>query len=104
MKSIEDIILEYIKEQFGEKSSMIGKHYSYCRFPEDDCTCKFIDNNITYDTPLINGGYVDSFSMVVVLLFLEDTFNIKIADNDTMPANFNTVNIMKDLVLKYLKI
>ena len=48
MKSIEDIILEYIKEQFGEKSSMIGKHYSYCRFPEDDCTCKFIDNNITF--------------------------------------------------------
>lgn len=33
---------------------------------------------VTYDTPLISSGYVDSFSMVSLLVFLERKFNIKI--------------------------
>lgn len=97
-----DIILEYIIEQFGEKTSENYRHYSYCKFPEDECICNNL-NKISYDTPLISGGYVDSFSMMIVLIFIEKTFKIKIPDIDTQPSNFNTINDMNDLVLKYSK-
>lgn len=44
---------------------------------------------------------MDSFSMVSVLVFLEETFNIKISDADATPTNFNSVNKMTELVIKY---
>ena len=43
MASIKDTILQYVKNEYLES---------------DD------DREITYDTPLISGGIVDSFSMV----------------------------------------
>ena len=70
-----DIILKYIAEEFG--------------------------SNIDYDTQLISGGYIDSFSMMVLLFFLEKTFKIKILDKDIQPSNFNTVNDMSELIEKY---
>ena len=101
---MKEIILKYIIEQFGDNTSKENrnKHYSYCLFPEEECSCKVL-NDITYDTQLISGGYVDSFSMVVVLIFLEKTFNVKIPDIDAKPENFNTVNMMVELVNKFKK-
>ena len=103
-KQIKDIILSYIINEYGENSVVIyrAKHYSYCMFPEQECICKDL-NEITYDTQLISGGYMDSFSMVSVLVFLEKTFNVKIPDIDTSPDNFNTVTKMTELVKKYSK-
>ena len=101
---MKDVILKYIIEQFGDNTPKENriKHYSYCMFPEEECTCKEL-NEITYDTQLISGGYMDSFSMVSVLVFLEKTFYVKIPDKDASPDNFNTVNKMCDLVKKYIK-
>ena len=101
---MKDIILKYIISEYGENAPKEKrvKHYSYCMFPEEECTCKDL-NEITYDTQLISGGYVDSFSMVVVLIFLEKTFNVKIPDIDAKPENFNTVNKMVELVNKFKK-
>jgi len=50
MASIKDTILQYVKNEYLET---------------DD------DREITYDTPLISGGIVDSFSMVSLKVFLE---------------------------------
>lgn len=99
---MKDIILNHIINEYGEKTTKEHRvnHYAYCQFPETECTCQDL-NEITYDTQLINGGYMDSFSMVPILIFLENTFNIKIADKDATPSNFNTVNKMCELVLKY---
>lgn len=98
---MKDIILQYVIEQFGSSASKEKRmrHYSYCLYPEEECSCKDL-NKITYDTSLISGGYIDSFSMVVVLLFLEKTFNIKISDKDATPNNFDNVNKMVELVNK----
>jgi len=101
---MKNIILKYVIEQFGDdtpKEKRI-RHYSYCLFPEEECTCRDL-NQIEFDTSLIRGGYIDSFSMVVVLLFLEETFNIKISDMDAVPDNFDSVNKMVELVMKYKK-
>lgn len=96
---MKDIILNYIIQEFGE-SDYKTKHYSYCMYPEEACTCKNLEV-ITYDTPLITGGYIDSFSMVCVWHFLEKTFGVTIPDIAATPENFNTVNKMVELVEKY---
>jgi len=95
-------ILKYIIERFGEHvvNGDAHSHYSYCSFPEEACSCKNL-NDITYDTSLITGGYIDSFSMVGVLAYLEKTFDVKIPDKEATPENFNTVNKMAELVLKH---
>jgi len=101
---MKDIILKYVIEQFGNNTSKEKrvKHYSYCLFPEEDCTCKDL-MEISYDTSLISGGYIDSFSMVVVLIFIEKTFNVKIPDVEATPENFDTVNKMVNLIKKFKK-
>jgi len=101
MKEIKDIILNYIINKYDENTTDRKTHHSYCLFPEQDCTCKSL-NNITYDTSLIQGGYIDSFSMVTILVYLENTFNIKILDIDAVPNNFESINTMVQLVEKYM--
>ena len=80
MASIKDTILEYVKNEYLES---------------DD------DREITYDTPLISGGIVDSFSKVSLKVFLETIFNIQIPDAKASPEAFdsvdNIVNLLKEL-------
>jgi acyl carrier protein len=61
------------------------------------------DETITYDTPLISSGYVDSFSMVSLLVFLENKFKIKIPPSKATPEAFDSVNNIVALVSMYLK-
>jgi acyl carrier protein/D-alanine--poly(phosphoribitol) ligase subunit 2 len=58
---------------------------------------------INYDTPLISSGYVDSFSMVSLLVFLENKFKIKIPPGKATPEAFDSVNNIVALVGQYLK-
>jgi acyl carrier protein len=71
MSDLKDVILEYIQEEYLE---------------EDD------DMEVTYDTPLISGGIVDSFSMVSLKRFLETNYNIQIPDAKATPEAFDSVN------------
>ncbi|HUW93063.1 MAG TPA: phosphopantetheine-binding protein [Bacteroidales bacterium] len=61
------------------------------------------DEKITYDTPLISSGYVDSFSMVSLLVFLENKFKIKIPPSKATPEAFDSVNKIVVLVNEYIK-
>ncbi|MRR23831.1 acyl carrier protein, partial [bacterium] len=61
------------------------------------------DVKITYETPLISSGYVDSFSMVSLLVFLENRFKIKIPPSKATPEAFDSVNSIVALVNQYLK-
>ena len=61
------------------------------------------DEAITYDTHLISSGYVDSFSMVSLLVFLENKFKIKIPPSKATPEAFDSVNKIVSLVSQYLK-
>jgi acyl carrier protein len=94
---MEDKILAYINKLFGSESKA---HESYCSAPFEDCICKRL-KDIQYDTQLIGGGYIDSFSMVAVLMFIEKEFKIKVSDKDAVPANFNSVDLISALVRKY---
>jgi acyl carrier protein len=57
---------------------------------------------ITNDTPLISSGYVDSFSMVSLLVFLENKFKIKIPPSKATPEAFDSVNKIVDLVNQFI--
>jgi acyl carrier protein len=100
-EEIKKIILDYLIEEFGDNSEVRRKHYSYCLFPAEECTCRFIEE-INYDTKLIEGGYITSFSVLSVIVFLENKFKIKISEKDLFIMNFNTVDNMTNLITKYL--
>ena len=59
------------------------------------------DEEITFDTELITGGIVDSFSMVSLKRFLENKYEIQIPDADASPEAFDTVNSIATLVARF---
>ena len=78
MSDLKDVILEYVQEEYLE---------------EDD------DIDVTYDTPLISGGIVDSFSMVSLKRFLETRYKIQIPDAKATTEAFDSV----DKIVKLMK-
>jgi len=58
--------------------------------------------DLNYDTPLISSGYIDSFSMVSLLVFLENKFKIKIPPSKATPEAFDSVNKIVALVNQYI--
>ncbi|HOP60427.1 MAG TPA: acyl carrier protein [Candidatus Saccharicenans sp.] len=58
---------------------------------------------IDYDTPLISGGIVDSFSMVSLKRFLENKYHIQIPDDKATPEAFDSVNKIAELVKEFVK-
>ncbi|HEY5536879.1 MAG TPA: acyl carrier protein [Ignavibacteria bacterium] len=68
---VKDAILEYVKGEYLEEGD---------------------DRELTFDTPLISGGIVDSFSMVSLKVFLETKYNISIPDAKATPEAFDSVN------------
>ncbi len=80
MEDMKDILLEYVIEEYLEDE----------------------DEEITYDTPLISGGIVDSFSMVSLKRFVENKYKISIPDDKATPEAFDTVESIVELVKKYI--
>jgi acyl carrier protein len=80
MEEMKKLVLEYVINEYQED--------------EDDV--------ITFDTPLISGGFVDSFSMVSLKVFLEKKFAIQIPDDKATPEAFDSVNKIVKLVNEYL--
>ena len=80
MSEVKETVLEYIIEEYVE---------------EDD------DLEVTYDTPLISGGIVDSFSMVSLKVFLETKYSIQIPDAKASPEAFDSVNNIMVLLKEF---
>lgn len=80
MEEMKDVIKEYIIKEYVED-----------------------DTEVTYDTPLISGGIVDSFSMVSLKRFLENKYQISIPDDKATPEAFDSVNKIIAIVKEYVK-
>lgn len=78
-EEMKEVILEYVIEEYADE-----------------------DDDVQFDTPLISGGLVDSFSMVSLKRFLELTYQISIPDEKATPEAFDDVNKIVDLVNEYL--
>jgi acyl carrier protein len=79
LHEMKETILKYVKNEYAED--------------EDD---------VTYDTPLISGGLVDSFSMVSLKRFLELKYKISIPDDRATPEAFDNVNKIAQLVTEFI--
>jgi len=77
MEQVKDVVLDYVKKEYLEEGD---------------------DREVVYDTPLISGGIVDSFSMVSLKVFLETTYGITIPDAKASPDAFDSVNNIVDLL------
>jgi len=80
MEEMKEIILDYVIEEYADDE----------------------DDEITFNTPLISGGIVDSFSMVSLKRFLETKYKISIPDDKATPEAFDTVNKIELLVKEFL--
>lgn len=83
MDEMKDAVLEYIVDEYLDED-------------EDD------DDEVSFDSPLISSGIVDSFSMVSLKRFLENKYSIKLPDEEATPEAFDTVNSICILVNKHL--
>ena len=81
MEEMKDVVLKYVVDEYLEDE----------------------DEELTYDSPLISGGIVDSFSMVSLKRFLENKYSIQIPDEEATPEAFDNVNSICDLVNKFIK-
>lgn len=79
MSDVKDVVLEYVKKEYLEED----------------------DEDITYDTLLISGGIVDSFSMVSLKVFLETKYKIQIPDAKATPEAFDSVNNIAALLKEF---
>jgi acyl carrier protein len=78
---MKDVVLEYVRNEYIDE--------------DDD------DTELDYNTPLISGGIVDSFSMVSLKVFLERKYAIQIPDAKATPEAFDSVNNIVALVREY---
>ena len=81
MEDMKQIVLTYVKNEYLEDE----------------------DEEINFDTPLISGGIVDSFSMVSLKRFLENKYKITIPDDKATPEAFDSVNKIVKLVREFVK-
>jgi acyl carrier protein len=56
------------------------------------------DANLKDDDSFMNKGIVDSTGILEVVSFVEETFSIKVADEDLLPENLDSINNL----LKYV--
>jgi acyl carrier protein len=52
---------------------------------------------------LTSTGVIDSLSLLRLISFIEETFNVEVEDTELSPDNFETLNLMVDLIEGKLK-
>ncbi len=80
MEKLKGTILEYVIEEYLEDE----------------------DEVLEFDSPLISGGIVDSFSMVSLKRFLETRYKISLPDDRATPEAFDTVEKIAELVTEFM--
>jgi len=56
--------------------------------------------NITDEVLIFKNGFLDSMGLVMLITYLEDTFQIKTSDADMVEENFESVNAIAEFVTK----
>ena len=65
--------------------------------------CRNIDDSIDFTSKeLIDGGILDSVTLVEIATELMDEFDIDIPYEEITPENFNSIDAMTELVEKYV--
>jgi acyl carrier protein len=54
--------------------------------------------NISADEPLISSGLIDSFSLMDLALFIEDTFGVRVEDTELNAETFDNLTQLAALI------
>ena len=57
-------------------------------------------DDLTAQTPLLNGGGVDSLGILEIAQFLTENHGVEVTDEDFVAENFETVDALVALVLR----
>lgn len=60
------------------------------------------NKELTYSTPLISGGLIDSILTMQLVVFLEQTFNFEFQAHEVDRDNLDTIDIIAAFVVKKL--
>ncbi|MBC8343530.1 MAG: acyl carrier protein [Bacteroidetes bacterium] len=80
MENLKEVILQYVINEYLEDDSV----------------------EVTFETPLLTKGIVDSFSMVSLKRFLESKYEIQIPDDRATPEAFDSVSKIAELVDEFI--
>jgi acyl carrier protein len=58
------------------------------------------NRKLDQNEPLISSGLIDSFSLVDLALFVEDTYNVKIADTELNAQTFDNLSDLCKLIIE----
>lgn len=58
------------------------------------------DGNLADDDSLIEQGIIDSTGVLVLVAFLETEYGVRVADEDIVPDNLDTINRLTAFVLR----
>lgn len=56
------------------------------------------ENVLDNEAALIEGGIIDSMSLIALVNFMEETFGIKVSEEELDIENFKTVNALADYI------
>ena len=56
------------------------------------------DRKIAPEEPLLSSGLIDSFSLMDLALYVEDTFGVRIEDTELNANTFDTLNQLSALI------
>lgn len=60
------------------------------------------EETVKSDTLIFMQGILDSMGFINLINFLEETFSVKVNDNDLIETNFESVDAISDFVTKKL--
>jgi acyl carrier protein len=61
----------------------------------------FVDKDkIQNDSLIFKEGYFDSMGFIVLITFLEDSFGIRIGDEDLIEENFESINAITSYIIR----
>lgn len=66
--------------------------------------CNILEDNsikLENDTELLQSEILDSLGIAQLVAGIETEFNIELKGDDILPENFETINAINDLILKY---
>jgi len=50
------------------------------------------------DQSLVSSGVIDSLALLRLIAFLEEKFGVVVGDDEVVPENFETINVIKAFV------
>ena len=62
------------------------------------------NGHLSDDTPLMEEGIIDSTGVMELVFFLEQQFHIKVADEDLLPDNLDSINLLNSFLTRKLAV